>query len=129
RAARYADLLKEHDLAVEAGSTTKTWKTAGDGHVRHSHAGMEGVTIPVDDEFEVGGERLFLPSDPSASLEETASCRCYVAYGTGDMMTPDRDTVQRRETPQEEAARRFAGDRAFIYEREGGLWTNGYALE
>jgi len=81
RAARYADLLKEHEVAVETGSTTKTWKTAGDGHVRHSHAEMEGVTISIDDEFEVGGERLFLPSDPSAALEETANCRCYVAYG------------------------------------------------
>ena len=42
RSARYADLLQEHEIAVEAGSTTKTWKTAGDGHVRGSHAGTEG---------------------------------------------------------------------------------------
>jgi hypothetical protein len=84
RAARYADLLKEHEVAVEAGSTTKTWKTAGDGHVRDSHAEMEGVTVGTDEEFEVGGQRLFLPSDPSAVLEETANCRCYVAYGVGE---------------------------------------------
>jgi len=85
---------------------------------------MEGVTIPIDDAFEVGGERLFLPSGPSASLEETANCRCYVAYGVGDMT--DREEALRHETPQEEAARRFRGDREFIYDAEGGLWINGY---
>ena len=114
-------------LAVEVGSTTKTWKTVGNGHVRDSHAEMEGVTIPIGDEFEVGGERLFLPGDPSASLEETANCRCYVAYGMEDMT--EQEDVQLRETPQEEAAQWFRGNRRFIYDREGGLWTNGYVPE
>ena len=80
RAARYADLLREHEVAIETGATVKTWKTAGDGEVRHSHAVMEGVTIPIDESFEVSGERLFLPSDPAGSLDETANCRCYVTY-------------------------------------------------
>jgi len=48
--------------------------------VRDSHAAMEGVAVGIDENFEVGGEALFLPSDPDASLDETANCRCTVEY-------------------------------------------------
>jgi len=41
----------------------------------------------------------------------------------------DQDDTRRHETPQEEAARRFRGDREFIYDAEGGLWTRGYVPE
>ena len=42
-----------------------------------------GTALPIDADFEVGGERLFLPSDPAGSLAETAGCRCIVEYQDG----------------------------------------------
>jgi hypothetical protein len=131
RAARFADLLREHEVAVETGSATKTWKTAGDGHVRHSHAEMEGVTVGIDDEFEVSRERLFLPSDPSASLEETANCRCYVAYGVGDG-NPDANSTGDESDRQAVSAHGEGSDTIFVYSdgskivRRGGTraWRN-----
>jgi len=84
RAARFAELTRDHEAARAAGHTHKIWRTVGDGDVRSSHAGMDGVRVDIDEAFTVGGERLFLPSDPDAAFDETANCRCFVEYVTDD---------------------------------------------
>jgi len=80
RVARYRELRRAYEQAKEAGKTVKIWRTAGDETVRDSHAAMDGVAVGIEENFEVGGEALFLPSDPDASLDETANCRCTVEY-------------------------------------------------
>jgi len=47
---------------------------------RQSHKNADGQKIRIDEKFKVGGEELFLPSDPAAALSETANCRCSVRY-------------------------------------------------
>lgn len=59
-----------------AGIPMKQWITANDQFVRESHAELEGVTIPVDAEFDVGGYPAQYPADDSLPDEERANCRC-----------------------------------------------------
>ena len=60
--------------SVSGASATKTWLTAGDELVRETHADAEGQTVAIDDAFDIGGENLDYPGDPSGSWEETANC-------------------------------------------------------
>lgn len=56
----------------------KTWVTAGDDDVRESHEDADGLTVGIDDLFQVGFSLLEYPGDTShgAGTEEIANCRC-----------------------------------------------------
>lgn len=68
--------------AVKAGYTHKTWLTENDERVRPSHAIMDGVTVPIDVPFNVGGSLMRFPGDTAlgASPSETCNCRCSLDY-------------------------------------------------
>ena len=70
-----------HD-ALEAGKTTKTWKTIIDGREREWHEEVNGVTIPINEPFVVNGELMMHPLDDSlgASADNIANCRCCAEY-------------------------------------------------
>ena len=62
-----------------AGVELKSWVTAGSGEIREAHiaAGQkyaEGIALDVP--FEVGGELLMYPGDPSGSALNIINCRC-----------------------------------------------------
>lgn len=63
-------------------SVTRTWRTAGDGRVRDSHAEMEGQQVSgLDEPFETGnGAQMLFPLDASlgAGPDDIANCRCDV---------------------------------------------------
>ena len=62
-----------------AGVELKGWLTARDAEVRDSHRAAESKYekgIPLDQPFEVGGEFLMYPADPSGSAANIANCRC-----------------------------------------------------
>ncbi len=68
---------------VDAETTTKTWRNAGDGRVRptHQHGSLGGQSVPLDQPFvSASGARLRYPHDPAASTSETRGCRCWVEY-------------------------------------------------
>lgn len=75
---------KEYEEAVSGGLLLKTWETVGDTHVRETHQEIDGVTIPIDEPFEVGGYYMQYPRDASegAGAEEIANCRCSLTYST-----------------------------------------------
>ncbi|WP_428950961.1 phage minor head protein [Streptomyces sp. cg35] len=57
----------------------KTWRIHMplDGRTRDAHQQANGQTVPIDQPFTVGGERLMFPGDPtSASPAQTWNCRC-----------------------------------------------------
>ena len=66
--------------AIKRGCTRKTWKTIIDG--REWHHEENGVTIPITEPFEVGGELMMYPLDDSlgASADNIANCRCCAIY-------------------------------------------------
>lgn len=65
-----------NDAAKAADATHKTWKTTS-SNPRPTHAALDGVTIPVDQEF---SNRLRWPGDWTGSGPETANCRCRITY-------------------------------------------------
>lgn len=68
--------------AVKAGLTMKKWRTIIDGREREWHEEVNGVTVPINEPFEVNGELLMYPLDDSlgASADNIANCRCCAEY-------------------------------------------------
>lgn len=64
------------EVASRGGSRTKTWVTQQDAKVRDSHRPMEGVTIPVNEPFNVSGWPMMWPGEASAPTEYWINCRC-----------------------------------------------------
>lgn len=72
----------ELEEAIAEGMRYKTWNTIMDGKERDSHAEVNGVTIPINEPFELPGGMLMMPGDDSmgASDDELANCRCACSY-------------------------------------------------
>ncbi len=84
RNARYRALFEGYQAAKRSGKTHKIWQIAGGITTRQSHKDANGQKVGIDENFRVGGDALFLPGDPEASLSETANCRCSVEYVGGE---------------------------------------------
>ena len=54
----------------------KTWLATRDDRTRDDHAFADGQTVPADQPFDVGGELLDFPGDPSGSPGNIIQCRC-----------------------------------------------------
>jgi hypothetical protein len=68
----------EEELGVRM---MKVWLPTLDARTRDAHAAMSGhPPIPLDEKFNVGGELMDRPGDPSASAENVIGCRCALAY-------------------------------------------------
>lgn len=68
--------------AIKAGYTMKIWRTELDNRVRPTHIVMEGVKIPINDLFKVGGYDMEMPHDMThgADASEVSNCRCWLEY-------------------------------------------------
>jgi HK97 family phage portal protein len=69
-----------HDAAQQAGAGTKTWIVNG-ANPRESHAALDGVTLPIGEMFDVGGNDAKWPGDPDLPVEEVAGCTCSLEFG------------------------------------------------
>ena len=69
-----------YKAAKAKGCTTKTWHAVMDDRTRESHRYLNGVTIPIDDEFysAFGGSTMF-PGQWGIP-EEDINCRCWLTY-------------------------------------------------
>ena len=65
----------------------KQWLAASDSRVRAAHREAQGQVREVDEPFDVGGEKLMYPRDPSGSRENTELCRC---VASSIISRPDR---------------------------------------
>jgi hypothetical protein len=87
------------DLASRNKAIKKQWLHLPIGVPRLGHLLADGQTVPVDEPFEIDGEELMFPRDPSGSPENTINCHCvsvpFIAdselYATAD----DRATLAR----------------------------------
>lgn len=66
---------------VTGRQLSKSWRTAHDERVRAAHHAADGQTVPVFMPFQVGGESLMFPGDPSGSPDNVINCRCDIAIG------------------------------------------------
>ena len=55
----------------------KAWIATLDNRTRHSHAMLDGVSIPLNEIFDNGCSR---PRDPNGRPEEICNCRCSLEY-------------------------------------------------
>lgn len=58
----------------------KVWLTNISDRTREEHIDVDGQTRPLNQTFNVGGEALEYPGDPSGSAENTINCRCVIGY-------------------------------------------------
>ena len=79
-AAGFASDYTARQIAQDGGFTLeKAWVSTSDDRTREIHADMDGNEyIGQDEAFDVGGESLEYPGDPSGSAENTINCRCSV---------------------------------------------------
>jgi uncharacterized protein with gpF-like domain len=72
---RYAEM-------ADVGVQYKTWVAIMDSEVRDSHAGLDNVTIPMEEMFKTPHGDVAYPGDPGADPSETINCRCTVIAST-----------------------------------------------
>ena len=56
----------------------KEWISAQGERTREDHAAVDGQIRPLDAPFDVGGEALMYPGDPSGSAGTVINCRCAI---------------------------------------------------
>lgn len=78
QAAAFANRFTADEIADELDvKMQKAWAPVKDERTRESHAAMdENDWIDMDEKFNVGGELMDGPGDPSASPENVIQCRC-----------------------------------------------------
>jgi hypothetical protein len=82
RASSYASERRALDMQKDLGVVMyKDWIPVQDSRTRSAHSAMAGVEpIPLNDMFNVGGEKMSRPNDPRGSAKNTIRCRCILRY-------------------------------------------------
>jgi len=86
RASSYASEKRAKDMQDELGvAMLKDWIPVSDGRTRQAHSAMRSVKpIPMNEMFNVGGEKMSRPNDPRGSAANTIRCRCIMRYIIND---------------------------------------------
>ena len=86
----------------EYGPVEKYWiATQQPSRTRASHlAADNGISIPFDQPFEVGGAQMMRPLDPAGPAKEVVNCRCRLGLLYEGMTRPDGTIVERPQPVQ-----------------------------
>lgn len=76
-AANYANQSAAEATELEM---EREWIAFIDGREREAHREANGQRVGMDEDFEVDGESLAFPGDPSGSAGNVINCRCVVGY-------------------------------------------------
>jgi len=74
----YSSLQTATDVA---GNWTKEWCTTSE-NPRPAHEDADGQEVPIDEPFDVDGEELMYPGDPSGSEGNVINCQCTMTYNS-----------------------------------------------
>ena len=72
-----------YEEAKEDGKTQKVWVTMADQKVRQTHMDIDGMTIGIDELFDVGEAQMRFPCDEEMAYDfpsEVVNCRCHLEY-------------------------------------------------
>lgn len=86
-AANGGSLAATQIVSEETGAAyTKVWLTApGAMYPRHeTYTDLDGQTVGLDEPFNLEGEELMFPGDPSGDPGEVINCRCTMSYNEGE---------------------------------------------
>ena len=72
--------------SMNLSGTIKEWVSVNDERTRLNHVIADGQKVNLENDFEVGGDLLQYPADPTGSPQETINCRCVVVYTTPDFI-------------------------------------------
>lgn len=110
----------------------KEWIAARDARTRSTHRALDGVQVPMQVPFRVGGYAAMMPGDPALPASERVHCRCAVAFvsdedeaGDPVLSAPvrswrdERDARMRRDYPAMRAEHGQTGALAELADREG----------
>lgn len=90
-------------LLGEYGPVEKVWVATGDARGREWHTELMDTSLPMDEPFDVDGEPMLYPHDPSGSAYNVVNCRCYVEFLYPGDTRPDGSVIPERDAiPQEE---------------------------
>ncbi len=80
-------MLSAYSVSNEIGARStglpnikKTWIHSGAIDPHQNHIPLDGVTVGIDDTFNVGGHQARYPRDTSLPASESIGCMCAVAY-------------------------------------------------
>ena len=76
---------------VLVGADKKTWRTAGDSHVRDAHAKMNGEEVGINELFSNGAR---YPVDSRLSAAFRINCRCALSFSISDMADYQPDALE-----------------------------------
>lgn len=80
-AAMFASKRTAQKIQVDLGiELMKKWNAVEDERTRFSHAAVDGKTILLDQEFNVGGYKMDRPGDPRGGAGNVINCRCVLTY-------------------------------------------------
>lgn len=92
----------------------KTWRTMKDERVRpakakgknrkYDHRKMDGITLPIDEEFILPSGAKTMAPGQSGIAGEDINCRCYLSHGlvrTGQMNDNEKAPLRRKRTQEE----------------------------
>lgn len=80
RAYAFGGLAAAKRLELRLGAIFKRWNSKRDEAVRNGHRRADGQTVSLNQPFEVSGEHLMAPLDPSGSPSNVINCRCHAEY-------------------------------------------------
>lgn len=103
----------------------KTWLATGDTRTRPTHRAANGQTVPMDQDYKVGGISMDGPHDPAAPPSETIQCRCTQTYDFGEGDFPSAATGQRA-LAAVQGETLTAADRNALDSYRSGPGRNGY---
>ncbi|MBO93159.1 MAG: phage portal protein [Rhodospirillaceae bacterium] len=66
--------------ALKEGYSYKVWLSQQDEKVRATHTHADGQAVPIEEPFSVGGYLMMHPGAQTASIKETANCRCTMVF-------------------------------------------------
>jgi SPP1 gp7 family putative phage head morphogenesis protein len=80
-AATFGSIESVRDAEQQLGIVmNKEWLATTDDRTRDAHLAADGQIVRTNEMFNVGGEMMDRPGDPSASAENVINCRCGIAY-------------------------------------------------
>ncbi|NCC84034.1 MAG: hypothetical protein EOM03_07895 [Clostridia bacterium] len=94
--AENAGRVESYHYAESIGITLKKeWLATLDNSTREEHRQLDGQRVDVDEPFEVNGEKIMYPGDPSAAGYLVYNCRCSLISSVDGVK--DLDPVYRRD--------------------------------
>lgn len=75
-AGTYESALKGEKAGIKQ---VKTWNSSNDSRTRREHRKLDGKTIPIDEYFRVGRDKMLTPGTGSHP-EQNVNCRCFATY-------------------------------------------------